>query len=48
MVSSIWDETLYKAWSSIVYSLIPNINVLESHLDNFCKVRNLKCCEMIV
>lgn len=36
--TSIWDETLYKAWSSIVYSLIPNIHVLESHLDNFCKI----------
>ena len=22
--TSIWDETLYKAWSSIVHSLIPN------------------------
>jgi len=36
--TSIWDETLYKAWSSIVYSLIPNISILESHLDNFCKI----------
>jgi hypothetical protein len=23
--TSIWDETLYKAWSSIVYMLIPNV-----------------------
>ncbi|GAM28318.1 hypothetical protein SAMD00019534_114940, partial [Acytostelium subglobosum LB1] len=36
--TSIWDETLYKAWSSIVYSLIPNVNVLERHLDKFCKI----------
>jgi Ras-related GTP-binding protein A/B len=36
--TSIWDETLYKAWSSIVYSLIPNINLLESHLTRFCKI----------
>ncbi|KAG0261532.1 hypothetical protein BG011_000938 [Mortierella polycephala] len=36
--TSIWDETLYKAWSSIVYSLIPNVQLLESHLDNFCKI----------
>ena len=36
--TSIWDETLYKAWSQIVYALIPNINVLESQLKKFCAV----------
>jgi len=36
--TSIWDETLYKAWSSIVYSLIPNIQTLEIHLQNFCDI----------
>ncbi|KAI8927309.1 Gtr1/RagA G protein conserved region-domain-containing protein [Entophlyctis helioformis] len=36
--TSIWDETLYKAWSSIVYSLIPNVHMLESHLKSFCKL----------
>ncbi|KAJ3057190.1 hypothetical protein HK097_011195 [Rhizophlyctis rosea] len=36
--TSIWDETLYKAWSSIVYSLIPNVRLLETHLENFCKI----------
>ncbi|ORY50856.1 hypothetical protein BCR33DRAFT_846546 [Rhizoclosmatium globosum] len=36
--TSIWDETLYKAWSSIVYSLIPNVKVLETQLENFCRV----------
>jgi len=36
--TSIWDETLYKAWSSIVYSLIPNVKTLESHLDKFCQI----------
>eukprot|EP00164_Ancoracysta_twista_P004603 GFYU01006215.1.p1 GENE.GFYU01006215.1~~GFYU01006215.1.p1 ORF type:complete len:301 (-),score=93.91 GFYU01006215.1:317-1219(-) len=36
--TSIWDETLYKAWSSIVYSLVPNIKTLEQHLDNFCRI----------
>jgi len=36
--TSIWDETLYKAWSSIVYSLIPNVKVLESHLLKFCQI----------
>jgi Ras-related GTP-binding protein A/B len=33
--TSIWDETLYKAWSSIVYSLIPNVKILESNLNTF-------------
>eukprot|EP01118_Nematostelium_gracile_P002183 TRINITY_DN12413_c0_g1_i1.p1 TRINITY_DN12413_c0_g1~~TRINITY_DN12413_c0_g1_i1.p1 ORF type:complete len:311 (-),score=73.01 TRINITY_DN12413_c0_g1_i1:16-948(-) len=36
--TSIWDETLYKAWSCIVYSLIPNIKTLESHLEKFCNI----------
>lgn len=36
--TSIWDETLFKAWSAIVYSLIPNIKVLEANLDNFTKI----------
>lgn len=36
--TSIWDETLYRAWSSIVYSLIPNIQNLEKHLDEFCAI----------
>ncbi|KAL0591491.1 hypothetical protein ABG067_001089 [Albugo candida] len=36
--TSIWDETLYRAWSSIVYSLIPNIQDLEKHLNGFCTI----------
>lgn len=36
--TSIWDESLYKAWSGLVCSLIPNISELESHLNNFCSV----------
>ncbi|KJE95636.1 Ras-like GTP-binding protein A [Capsaspora owczarzaki ATCC 30864] len=36
--TSIWDETLYKAWSSIVYSLIPNVRQLEDHLQNFAEI----------
>ena len=27
LATSIWDETLYRAWSRIVYSLIPNVKV---------------------
>jgi Ras-related GTP-binding protein A/B len=33
--TSIWDETLYKAWSQIVYSLIPNVDQLEHQLKEF-------------
>ncbi|KAL1461271.1 hypothetical protein WDU94_013187 [Cyamophila willieti] len=33
--TSIWDETLYKAWSSIVYQLIPNVKELEQSLNLF-------------
>jgi Ras-related GTP-binding protein A/B len=36
--TSIWDETLYKAWSSIVYALVPNVDMLESHLNKFCSL----------
>jgi len=36
--TSIWDETLYRAWSSIVYSLIPNINLVQEHLSSFCQI----------
>jgi len=36
--TSIWDETLYKAWSEIVTNLIPNLSVLESHLSDFCRI----------
>ncbi|KAG0674755.1 GTP-binding protein gtr1 [Pichia californica] len=30
--TSIWDESLYRAWSSIVCSLIPNVEIYEQHL----------------
>jgi Ras-related GTP-binding protein A/B len=36
--TSIWDETLYQAWSSIVYSLIPNVEILKAQLDDFRKI----------
>ena len=32
--TSIWDETLYKAWSSIVYQLIPNVEKVERQLEH--------------
>ncbi|CAA21283.1 RagA/B GTPase Gtr1 [Schizosaccharomyces pombe] len=37
LATSIWDETLFKAWSAIVYTLIPNTPTLESHLREFAK-----------
>ncbi|KAI5952357.1 GTR1 [Candida jiufengensis] len=33
--TSIWDESLYKAWSQIVCSLIPNINLFNNNLIKF-------------
>lgn len=36
--TSIWDETLYKAWSEIVYSLVPNVQLFENSLQRFCNI----------
>lgn len=36
--TSIWDETLYKAWSKVVHTLIPNMRVLEEQLASFAEV----------
>ncbi|XP_017071880.1 ras-related GTP-binding protein A [Drosophila eugracilis] len=36
--TSIWDETLYKAWSSIVTMLIPNVAALENSVTHFANV----------
>ena len=36
--TSIWDETLYRAWSQIVNSLIPNVKVLQTQLNDFANV----------
>ncbi|CUS15033.1 unnamed protein product [Tuber aestivum] len=36
--TSIWDETLYKAWAGIVYTLIPNLPQLETHLHRFASI----------
>ena len=38
--TSIWDETLYKAWSQIVYFLLPNVKTLEKNLQQFCETIN--------
>jgi len=34
--TSIWDATLYKAWSAIIYSLIPDMPEIETNLERFC------------
>lgn len=36
--TSIWDESLYRAWSQIIHSLIPNITALEKNLDEFVDI----------
>mmetsp|Transcript_42686 Transcript_42686/g.96148 ORF Transcript_42686/g.96148 Transcript_42686/m.96148 type:complete len:328 (-) Transcript_42686:63-1046(-) len=36
--TSIWDETLFKAWSSIVNCLVPNGDILDKQLRHFCQV----------
>lgn len=36
--TSIWDESLFKAWSSIVCSLIPNMMLFQQHLQNFADI----------
>ncbi|GFW70627.1 ras-related GTP-binding protein B [Trichonephila clavipes] len=36
--TSIWDETLYEAWSSIVYKLIPNVQQLQTNLKQFADI----------
>lgn len=40
--TSIWDESLYKAWSSIVCSLIPNVEIYEQHLAEFNEIIDAK------
>lgn len=38
--TSIWDETLYKAWSQIVQLLIPNMKFIKESLSQFCNICN--------
>ncbi|KAI0345272.1 hypothetical protein BDW22DRAFT_1015641 [Trametopsis cervina] len=38
--TSIYDESLYKAWSQIVHTLIPNVSVLTRHLDKLAAACN--------
>ncbi|KAK9476127.1 Gtr1/RagA G protein conserved region-domain-containing protein [Lipomyces japonicus] len=36
--TTIWDESLYKAWSNIVCSLIPNVSIYQKHLQAFADI----------
>ena len=38
--SSIWDQSLYKAWAGIVHKLIPNLSVIEAFLRSFLAAIN--------
>lgn len=38
--TSIYDESLYKAWSNIVHTLIPNASILSKHLTTFAVACN--------
>ena len=35
--TTIWDQSLYKAWGNIVHSLIPNLDVIENYLGQLAK-----------
>ncbi|GJQ11771.1 hypothetical protein GpartN1_g3562.t1 [Galdieria partita] len=36
--TSIWDETLYKAWSFMICGLIPQLSKLDGALSRFCEI----------
>lgn len=36
--TTIWDESLFKAWSQIVASLIPNMSMFQDHLQKFANI----------
>lgn len=36
--TSIWDQTLYRAWGMIVHSLIPNLDVIEGYLEHLADI----------
>ncbi|KIW68695.1 hypothetical protein PV04_04619 [Phialophora macrospora] len=44
--SSIWDQTLYKAWAGIVHKMIPNLIIIERFLEAFAK--QLKAEEIVL
>lgn len=44
--SSIWDQSLYKAWAGIVHRMIPNLTVIEKFLQTFAE--QLKAEEIVL
>jgi Ras-related GTP-binding protein A/B len=42
--SSIWDQTLYKAWAGIVHALIPNLRRIEKFLQAFARQMRAEEC----
>merc|ERR1711964_157770 len=36
--TSIWDETLFKAWSAMVCSIVPNVDKIETGLTTLCQL----------
>lgn len=44
--TSIWDETLYEAWSSIMHQLVPNVRELGQSLKRFAEI--MECNEVLV
>ena len=35
--TTIWDQSLYKAWGNIIHSLIPNLNIIEEYLGHLAE-----------
>jgi len=44
--TSIWDDTLYKAWSQIVQLLVPNIGIIKENLKLFATI--CECDEVVL
>lgn len=36
--TSIWDQSLYKAWAEIIHDLVPNLDKIEQHLGSLGKL----------
>jgi Ras-related GTP-binding protein A/B len=36
--TSIWDQSLYKAWAEIIHDLVPNLDQIETHLGSLGKI----------
>lgn len=36
--TSIWDQSLYRAWTQIIYQMIPNASTIESYLERLAHI----------